>query len=76
MTLDLKLGINQRTVHADLEASPVRWNEGDALDQMLELFEQIVRQTHGPAGVVSDGAVNDLDPEHKALPFNQSCCKC
>jgi hypothetical protein len=69
VTFGLELGIDQFTVHADLEAAAVRWNDGDALDQRLKLPEQIVRQAHGPPGVMSDRAVNNLDFEHKASPL-------
>jgi hypothetical protein len=31
---------------------------------MLIMFEQFFHQAHGPTGVVSDRAVNDLDVQH------------
>jgi hypothetical protein len=31
---------------------------------MLVMFEQFFHQAHGPTGVVSDRAVNDLDVQH------------
>ncbi len=65
MALGLELGINQLPVHADLEAAPVRGNERDAFDQVLELLEQIIRQAHGPVGVMSDRTVNNLNFEHE-----------
>ena len=69
MTFRLELGINQRSVHADLKAASVRGNEREAFDQVLELLEQIVRQAHGPACVVSARAVHNLNLEHKASDF-------
>ncbi len=53
------------SVHADLEAASVRWDQRYRFDQVLELLEQVICQAHGPVGVVSDSAVNDLDLEHK-----------
>jgi hypothetical protein len=35
---------------------------------MLELLDQLVCKTHGPACVVSDRAVYDLDLKHFTLP--------
>jgi hypothetical protein len=35
---------------------------------MLELFDELVRKAHGPACVVSDRTVDDLDLKHYTLP--------
>lgn len=66
VALQRKLGKYESTVHGHFEATPVRRNEGNALYQMLEVFEQLVRQADGPVCVVSDCAINDLYLEHVA----------
>ena len=66
MALGTQLGENELPVDTDLEGALIRGDEGQRFDQVLELLEQIVRQAHGPAGVVSDGAVDDLNFEHAA----------
>ena len=56
-------------VHADLEASAVGRLQRQGFDFRLELFEQVGRQTDSPVGVVSNGAVNNLDfLEHDEPP--------
>jgi hypothetical protein len=34
---------------------------------VLELFKQFIRQAHGPAGVVSDRAIDNFDLKHGKL---------
>ena len=64
MTFGLDFGIDQLSVHADLEAATVRRNEGYAFDYVLIILEQFACQAHGPVSVMSDRAINDLDFEH------------
>ena len=64
MTFGLEFGIDQLSVHADLEAASVRGNERHRFDDVLEFFEQIFFQAHGPVGVVSDCAVDNFDLKH------------
>jgi len=64
MAFGLEFGIDQRSIHADLEAASVRGNEGYRLNDMLKLLEQVLFQAHGPVGVVSNCTVGDFDFEH------------
>jgi hypothetical protein len=64
MTFGLQFRIDQLSIDRDLEAAAIRWNEGYALDHMLELLEQVICQAYGPVGVVSDRTVDDLDSKH------------
>jgi len=54
-----QLGIDEGIVEGDLETPAARRRQGDALDVLLEMVEQVGRQTGGAIGVVSDGAVFD-----------------
>ncbi len=65
MPFGLKFGIDQFSIHTDLEAAAIGRDERHAFDQMLELLEQVICQANGPVGVVSDCTVNDLDLKHK-----------
>jgi hypothetical protein len=65
VAVGLQLGIDQLPVHADLEAAAIGGDQDHRLDQVLELFEQFASQAHGPVGVVSNRAVDDLDLQHK-----------
>ncbi len=65
MPLGLQLGVNQLAVDGHLEAATFGRNEGQALDQVLELLEQFPSQANGPVSVVSDCTVDDLDLEHE-----------
>ncbi len=67
MTTELLFRKDQLPVHADLEPAPVRGEEIQRLDIHLELLEQIGCQAHGPVGVMSDRAIDDLDLKHEAL---------
>ena len=69
MAAGLHLGVQQLAVHGDLEAPLIRGDQGQAVDAMLEFLEQFLCQANGPAGVVSDRAVNDLNGQHVSLPF-------
>jgi hypothetical protein len=66
MTLGRELGVDQPTVHADLEATAVGRNQGDAFHQVLKVLEELACQANGPVCVVSDGTVNDFDLKHPA----------
>ena len=61
MTVGLEFGIDQRIVYLDLEPTTVRRDQGQVPDIILELFQQFIRQAHGPVGIVSNSAVDDFD---------------
>ncbi len=64
MALGLELGIDELPIHGHFEAPSLGGDERDILDQVLKLLKQLTCQADGPVGVVSNGAVNDLDLEH------------
>jgi hypothetical protein len=64
MTMDLQLRIGQLPIHSHFKLAAIRWHQHQRFDQMLIMLEQFLCQAHGPAGVVSDRAVNDLDFQH------------
>jgi hypothetical protein len=61
MAAGLELGVNQLVVHADLEPASTGWNKRHAFNLRFEISEQVIRQAHGPVGVMSDCTVDDLD---------------
>ena len=67
MAVRLELRIQQLSVHTYLELTPIRWDERDCLDQVLIVLEQFIHQAHGPASVVSDRAIDNLDLQHGSL---------
>jgi hypothetical protein len=38
---------------------------------MLELLEQIIHQAYGPAGIMSDRAIDDFNFEHERPPYHK-----
>ena len=64
----LELGIDQLPVRADLKPALIRRDQSDALDDMLIILQQFFCQAHGPAGVMSNRAINDLDLQHGNSP--------
>ena len=64
MAAGFKFRIDQFVVDADLIASAVGRNQADGFDLRLKMLEQLSGQAHGPIGVVSDRAVNNLDFHH------------
>ena len=56
--------IYQLAVDSYFELPAIRRDRFDLFNQMLIVFEQFFQQAHGPTGVVSDRAVNDLDVQH------------
>jgi hypothetical protein len=64
VTPGLELGINQSVVDTDFVPASIGGDESHALDFRFEVFEQIACQAHGPVGVMSDRAVDDLDFHH------------
>ena len=68
MTFGLELGVDQLSVHADLEAATVRRNKGYTFDYVLIILKQFACQAHGPVSVVSNSAINNLYFEHNYLP--------
>ena len=64
MTVGLEFGIDQFVVHTDFELASVRRDQGQVFDIVLEVLKQVVRQAHGPVGVVSYSAIDDFDVQH------------
>lgn len=64
MATGCKFGIDQFVIDADLIAPAIGRDEADGFDLRLKIVEQLIGQAHGPIGVVSDRAVNDLDFHH------------
>ena len=56
--------IYQLAVDSYFELPAIRRDHFDLFNQMLIVFEKLFHQAHGPTGVVSDRAVNDLDVQH------------
>jgi len=61
VTMGLELGVNQFVSYRDLEPASVRGNQGQIPDIILEFLQDFAGQAHGPVGIVSYSAVNDLD---------------
>jgi hypothetical protein len=61
VAVGLQLRIEQLPVGADLEAAPIGGDQGQGFDLHLELLEQFGRQTGGAPGVVSNGAIDQLN---------------
>jgi hypothetical protein len=55
------LRIDQVAVDDDLEDATTGRDQGDVVDRVLELFEDLGRQTDGLVEVASNGAVFDGD---------------
>ena len=55
------LGIDEITVDGDLEDASTRRDEDEIVDRLLELFEDLGRQTDGLVEIASDRAVLDGD---------------
>jgi len=64
MTMRFQLGIQQLLVDRHLKAPAFRWHQRYRFDHMLIILEQFICQAHGPAGVVSDRAIDNLDFQH------------
>jgi hypothetical protein len=70
MPAGAQLRVEQLSVHADFELSPVRWNQGQGFDLRFEFFEQVDCQTGSLVGVMSDRTVNQLDfQQHDGPPM-------
>lgn len=64
MAMGRQLRIQQLPIDSHFKLPVIRRNEFDFFDQMLIMLEQFVHQAHGPTGVVSDRAVDNLDFQH------------
>ena len=64
MPMLLQLRIQQLSIDAHLKTPAIRRHKHQRFDQMLIMFEQFLRQAHGPARVVSNRTVNDLYIQH------------
>ena len=64
MPVGLELGVHQPSIHRHLKTAPIGRDEGDHVDQVLEMLEQFTYQANGPVSVVSDRTVDDLNLQH------------
>jgi hypothetical protein len=55
------LGVDELPVDGDLEDASTGGDEHEVVDRMLELFEDLGRQTDGLIEIASNGAVLDAD---------------
>lgn len=69
VTFGFKLGVYELPIYGDLEPSTFGRSKCECVDHVLELFEQVACQAHGPVSVVSDCAIDDLDLEHMPSRF-------
>jgi hypothetical protein len=65
----VKLGKDQPVIYADLVTATARGHKRDTFNLRLEIYEQILHQAHGPVGIVSNRAINDLDLHHKCASW-------
>ena len=65
MPVRLQFRIQQLSIDSHFEPPTLRRRECDRLDHMLIVLQQFIYQAHGPTGIVSDRAVNDLDFQHR-----------
>ena len=70
MTVCRRLRIQYLSIDSHFKLPAIRRDEFDLLDQVLIMFEQFIGQAHGPIGVVSDRAVNDLNFQHGPSIWN------
>lgn len=69
----LQLGVDRVLIHGDLKDPAHRWNQRHLFQAVLELIQQLARQTGGPGEVTSRGAVADADfGGHGLSPFDHS----
>jgi len=61
MTMGRQFRIQQLPIDSHFEPPIIRRDQFDLFDQMLIMLEQFIQQAHGPTGVVSDRAVDNLD---------------
>ena len=59
--MGLELGVNQFVSNRDLEPASVRGDQGQIPNIIFEFFQDFAGQAHGPVGIVSYSAVNDLN---------------
>ena len=64
MTTSLEFGVDQLPIYSDFKAAAIGWNKRQTLNLWFEIFEKVICQANGPAGIVSDRAVNNLDFQH------------
>jgi hypothetical protein len=64
MAMFLHFGIQQLAVDTHFEPAAFRWHERHRFDHVLIVLQQFLCQAHGPAGVMSDCTVNDLNLQH------------
>lgn len=69
--MGLEFRVDEFPVHTDLELASVRGNECHRFNDMLELLEQIIHQAYGPAGIMSDRAIDDFNFEHERPPYHK-----
>lgn len=64
MAVRCQFRIQQLSIDSHFKSSAIGRGQFDLFHQMLIMFEQFFGQAHGPIGVVSDCAVNDLNFQH------------
>ena len=69
VTPGLEFGKNKLPVYADLVTASTGRNQRYAFNLRFKIFEQIICQAHGPVGIVSNRAINDLDFHHDAISW-------
>ena len=67
MTPGAQLRVEQLALHADFKPTAIGWDQAHAGQIGFEVLEQFHRQTDGAVGVVSNGAVDDLNVDHGQL---------
>ena len=67
MAAGADLRVEQLALNADLKPAPIGWDKAYAGQVGFEVLEQFHRQTDGAVGVVSNGAVDDLNVDHGRL---------
>ena len=64
VAMRLQFRKQQLPVHRHFEPAALRGHQPEFFDHMLVVLQQFICQAHGPTGVVSDRAINDLDFQH------------
>jgi hypothetical protein len=69
----LELGVDQLAVDGQLETTAARWDQFEVADLLLELTQQLARQTDGLRLVVSHRAVFQLHVHRGLLAKGGPC---
>jgi len=72
-TVDLQLGEDLFPIEEDFEGSGLSWDDGHAaLELLVIIMEEVLRQTGGSSKVSSGGAVFDSDGGLRLSPVGRS----